>query len=147
MFRNEERGRVVNVHGDDFTATGPKRQLEWFEATVREQYGLTTQPRLGPGDGDAKEATVLNRVVRWTKEGLEYEADPRQIERFISECGLDGSKSVTTPGVKASFTELEEDVVLPSQLHTAFRGAAAGATTWLLTASTVNSRAKKYAGV
>ena len=27
VFRNEERGIVLNVHGDDFIATGPKRQL------------------------------------------------------------------------------------------------------------------------
>ena len=32
---------------------------------------------------------------------------------------------MSAPGVKASFTELEEDAVLPSERHTAFRGAAA----------------------
>ena len=69
----------------------------------------------------------MNRVIRWCDNPcrVDYGADPRQIERLILECGIDGSKSVATPGVKASFTELEEDVVLPSQLHTAFRGAAA----------------------
>ena len=76
VFRHEDRGIVLNVHGDVFTATGPKRQLDWFEATMREQYELTTQPRLGPGDGDAKEGIILNRIVRWTEQGLGYEADP-----------------------------------------------------------------------
>ena len=44
---------------------------------MRKQYELTTQPRLGPGPEDAKEGIILNRIIRWTPEGLEYEADPR----------------------------------------------------------------------
>ena len=52
---------------------------------MREQYELTTQPRLGPGDADAKEGVILNRIIRWTEQGLEYEADPRQAEKLIAE--------------------------------------------------------------
>ena len=74
----------MNVHGDDFTATGSKRALDWFETTMREQYELTTQPRLGPGDDDAKEGIILNRIIRWTEQGLEYEVDPRQAEKLIA---------------------------------------------------------------
>ena len=77
-------GTVLNVHRGDFTATGSKRALEWFEATMREQYELTTQPRLGPADGDAKEGVILNRIIRWTEQGLEYEADARQAEKLIA---------------------------------------------------------------
>jgi len=88
VFRHEERGIVLNVHGDDFTAAGPKRQLDWFEGTMREHYELTTQPRMGPGDDDAKEGIILNRVIRWTEQGLEYEADPRQAEKLLAECGF-----------------------------------------------------------
>ena len=127
VFRNDERGIVLNVHGDDFTATGPKRQLGWFEATMREQYELTTQPRLGPGDGDAKEGIILNRIIRWTEAGLEYEADPRQAEKLIAECGLGESNTCATPGVRASFGELENDSPLDPKFHTAYRGAAARA--------------------
>ena len=63
--------------------------------------------------------------MRWVGDHLEYEADPRQVERLVADCGLEGCKSMATPGVRASFAELEEDVPLPQQLHTAFRGAAA----------------------
>ena len=84
VFRHEEKGIVLNVHGDDSTATGSKRALDWFEAAMREQYELTTQPRLGPGDGDAKEGVILNRIIRWTEHSLEYEADPRQAEKLIA---------------------------------------------------------------
>ena len=42
---------AVSVHGDDFTATGPKCELDWFEAIMREQYELTSGGRLGPAAG------------------------------------------------------------------------------------------------
>ena len=127
VFRHEERGIVLNSHGDDFTATGPKRQLDWFEATMREQYGPTAQPRMGPGDDDAKGGIMLNRIIRWTEHGLEYEADPRQAEQLIAECGLGESHTCATPSVRASFSELEDDSPLDPKFHTAYRGAAARA--------------------
>ena len=58
------------VHGDDFTAAGPKDELDWFEAETTKRYVLTVGGRLGPGPLNAKEATVLNRVIRWTSEGF-----------------------------------------------------------------------------
>ena len=63
--------------------------------------------------------------MRWLDGRIGYEADPRQSERFISECGLDGSKGVATPGVESTFTELEADTELSAKTHTAFRGPAA----------------------
>ena len=102
-------------------------EIDWFEDSMRQFYELTTQPRLGPGHEDAKEAIVLNRVVRWTTEGIEYEADPRQVEKLIIECGLQGTNPVATPGVRAPFEETENDQPLDDNAHTPFRGAAARA--------------------
>ena len=56
---------------------------------------------------------------------MEYEADPRQIEQLVADCGLEGAKTMATPGVKPTFDELEVDELLPTKLHTAFRGSAA----------------------
>ncbi len=42
----------------------------------RKKYELKEGARLGPGRGDDKEARILNRPVRWTESGTEYEADP-----------------------------------------------------------------------
>ena len=81
---------MVSVHGDDFTAAGPKDSLDWFEAQMKSKYELTVGGRLGPGARDDKEATVLNRVIRWTGQGLEHEADPRQAERLLEELDLEG---------------------------------------------------------
>ena len=73
------------MHGDDFTAARPKYQLDWFEAKLKENYELTVGGRLGPGAAYDKEARVLNRMIRWTSQGFEYEADPRQVEKLLEE--------------------------------------------------------------
>ena len=50
---------------------------------------------------EGTEGRLLNRVIRWTETGIEYEADPRQVERLLEEIELegDGVKGVVTPGV------------------------------------------------
>ena len=53
------------------------------------------------------------------------EADPRQAEKLIAECGVEGVNSVATPGLRANFEQVEHDKPLEERLHTAFRGAAA----------------------
>ena len=116
---------MCSVHGDDFMSSGPKDALDWYEASLAEEYEISVGPRLGPGRADAKEGRALNRVIRWCEDRIEYEADPRQIERLVAECGLEGAKAVATPSVRATFAELEGDVELDRGLHTAFRGAAA----------------------
>ena len=119
----------MSVHGDDFTAVGPKPELDWFETEMRGCYELTVGGRLGPGPDDDKEATVLNRVIRWTEKGIEYEADPRQVERLLEELDLDGDgvKGVVTPGVKVVAHQVESDEELPMSEFTRFRGLAARA--------------------
>ena len=44
---------------------------------------------MGPGANDDKEATCLNRIIRLCPDGLEYECDPRQIEKLIEELNLE----------------------------------------------------------
>ena len=84
-------------------------------------YDRTT---LGPRP-DRRSRKALNRVIRWTTEGIEYDADPRQAERLISECGLENCQTVAAPGVRATGQDLSDDAQLPPRLTTAFRGSAA----------------------
>ena len=88
-----QRKIVTSAHGDDFTSSGPADSLDWMERVIGENYEVDIQPRIGPGPNDAKEARVLNRVIRWCEDRIEYEADPRQIERLVAECGLGGGRS------------------------------------------------------
>ena len=87
-FYHKGRGITTSVHGDDFTSSGSKPELDWLEGAIGEAYEITIGPRLGPGANDAKETRALNRVIRWCDEHIEYEADPRQVERLVVECGL-----------------------------------------------------------
>jgi hypothetical protein len=127
VFRHKERKLACSVHGDDFTVVGGKRSQDWFEKELRGHYELTASPRLGPAEDDAKEGLILNRVVRWLPDGVEYEADPRQAEKIISECGMEGSNSVATPGVKVTGAQLAEDKPLDTKFHTAYRATSARA--------------------
>ena len=120
---------MTSVHGDDFATAGTKRQLDWFEEAMEQRHELTRGGRFGPGKRDDREATVLNRVVRWTSVGLEYEADPRQVERLLAEVDLAGDKvnGCATPGCKVTTAQIAEERELPSELPTPYRAWAARA--------------------
>ena len=72
---------------------------------------------------------MLNRVVRWTDEGEEYEADPRQAEKLLEELDVvgDGVNGVVTPGVKVASHQVQSGQPLPAEQHTKFRALAARA--------------------
>ena len=80
VFHHPARNVACSVYGDVFTAAGPKPEIDWFEATLKKSNELTVGGRLGLGSTDDKENIVLGRAIRWTKEGIEYEADPRHPE-------------------------------------------------------------------
>ena len=129
VFVHKLKNLATSVHGDDFTTVGPKVELDWLEAKLEAKYELRKGGRLGPGANDSKEFLVLNRAIRWTETGLEYEADPRQAERLLEGLTLSGAdcKSVATPGIKPLVEQLVDDVVLPASALTGFRAQAARA--------------------
>ena len=94
---------------------------------LREKYELKEAARLGPAPEDDKEARILNRIVRWTKDGIEYEADPRQVEKFLEDLDFagEGVKGVVTPGLKIQAHQLQTESGLPAKDHTKFRALAA----------------------
>ena len=88
-----------------------------------EHYELKRGGRLGPGVGDDKEATVLNLVVRWTEQGLDYEADLRHVEKLLESLYLEYARASATPGAKPLPDRVALDKPLPSEQHTTFRAA------------------------
>ena len=77
IFHRTTRDIVCTVHGDGFTAVSPKRHPDWYEKSLESRYELKKGGRLGPGLIDQREATCVNRIIRWCDDGLECEADPR----------------------------------------------------------------------
>ena len=66
--------------------------------------------------------------MRWTKDCLEYEADPRQAERLLADLGLDGDVgSAATPGVKPLAHQVSAEKELNERDHTEYRALSARA--------------------
>ena len=65
---------------------------------------------------------MLNRFVRWTSKGIEYEEDPRQAEKPIRDTEFQGANAVTTPGVKPLPHQLKQGQPLSMADFTRFRG-------------------------
>ena len=99
VFYHRERGLRAYIHGDDFVVVGMPAQLKWMQDRLEEKYELTVEV-LGPAKEQVKEVRVLNRIIRWTKEGIEYEADPRHVEIILKQMNMQDSKAVATPGAK-----------------------------------------------
>ena len=100
---------ICCVRGGDFATARLKDQLDWFKVQLEKKYEPKGNCRLGSGADANEEGKIVNRIVGWTDEGLEYEADPRQSEKIIEELGLEGAKDVSTPAVKASLERVEGD--------------------------------------
>ncbi len=44
---------------------------------MREWYDIKDRGIMGSASGEIKVVTILGRTLRWTREGLEYEADEK----------------------------------------------------------------------
>ena len=99
VFYHSGKNLRAYVHGADFVIVGQLAALQWMRENIEKKYELTVE-MLGPDKGQVKEVRVLNRVLRWTDKGIEYEADPRHVEIILKQLNIDQCKPVTTPGTK-----------------------------------------------
>ena len=51
-------------------------------------------------EGVVKEARILNRIVKATDDGWEYECDQRHVEIILEQLELQDAKPLGTPGVE-----------------------------------------------
>merc|ERR1711973_531261 len=124
FYMAEKNLRVV-VHGDDFTVLGLEADLDWFRRKISEKFEVKFRGRIGPGISDDKSIRILNRVVTWTEEGIEYEADQRHAEIIVKSLDLQAdSKNVTTPGIRREWTPEDEKELSPEDA-TAYRASVA----------------------
>ena len=97
QLRARHEGAVV--HGDDFTASGPDADLAWLKMKFVEKFECKVSI-LGPGAGQSREVCVLNRFMKWSKDGILYEPDPRHSELVVREFGLEGAKAAPAAGTR-----------------------------------------------
>ena len=74
----------------------PRGNLLWLQGHLSERWDIKAT-MLGPESHQAQECKVLNRSIRWTARGIEYEADPRHRQVILKELSLEDCKPVTTP--------------------------------------------------
>ena len=86
---------------------------------------------------------MLNRVVRCTPQGLEYEADPKQAEKLLEAMDLDGANCVATPRLKPLAEQILQEHSLAENQHTNFRARGLEQTTYRPTGRTSNIVLKK----
>ena len=72
---------------------------------------------LGPEASMKKEIQILNRTLRWTKEGITYEADQRHAEIVIGEMNLKRANAVATPAVPESAEEANQRLASPNMIR------------------------------
>ena len=84
---------------------------------------------MGSGEKDVKEMRILNRIVTWYPDRIEYEPDQRHAEIIIKQMGLeDDTKNVVSPGYKRDpKTDEQDQVELSGQAASMYRAMAARA--------------------
>ena len=84
VMTNPETDVRLVVHGDDFTFLGPEEELRKLAEQMGQWYEIKVRGILGPDTGDDKEITILNRIVKWEKNGdITYRADPKHAEIVV----------------------------------------------------------------
>ena len=108
LYHQRDSGLMVLVHGDDFVCVGSRDAARMFKRQLESRFEIKTQV-IGSGEGEQKEGRVLNRIIRVTEDGWEYEADQRHVDILIDELGLRGANGVQTPCEEEKSWEKEDN--------------------------------------
>ena len=127
VFYHPERDLSGVVHGDDFTFCGLEEDLKWIEKLMESWFEIKVRGMLGMDDSDDKEIVILGRIVRYTKDGITYEADPKHRRLILEYFGFDETtRALTHNGDKEGQDTDEWDLEeLPAKEATEFRGMSA----------------------
>ena len=98
-----------------------------FKEIMESRFEIKTTI-VGNAAGEQKEGRVLNRILRVTEHGWEYEPDQRHADMIIEAMGLNNSKGVSTPAEEEKAWEEEaNNEELGTEKATTFRRIAARA--------------------
>ena len=113
------------LHGDDFATVGSVEDAEWLRKKLEERFELKTTVI---GKEEEREGRILNRVIRYTDKGWEYEADQRHTEFLVQALNLTNANPVGTPQEEQKpWLEKEESQKLDGGRAAEYRSLAARA--------------------
>ena len=89
VFYNWESDVSCVCHGDDFTVVEEEEEMRRLAKLMGGWFIIKVRGILGPEIGDDKEIVILGRSVRWTEEGVEFEADRKHRKVLMEHFGFD----------------------------------------------------------
>ena len=123
VFYHPGKDISLVVHGDDFTFCALEPDLVWIQGLMQSWFPIKIRAMIGGEIQDDKEVVILNRLLRWTPSGLEYEADPRHRSVLLEHFGLNGGnvRGLTQNGSKMETYDSYESEYLEGKDATMFR--------------------------
>jgi len=97
LYYYPERELRVIIHVDDFLCSGEAHHLSWLKAGLERKFTLKASV-LGSQPGERKEVKFLNRLIRWTSEGLEVEWGSSPCANVTRGMGDDGVQACRDAG-------------------------------------------------
>ena len=84
MYYNKARNFSTLVHGDDYALVGSLANLRWLKGQLGATFEMKAVIAGHSDESDVvREAKILNRIIRATPDGWEYECDQRHAEIMI----------------------------------------------------------------
>ena len=118
LFHHPTRGIRLLIHGDDFVCLGTPQELYQLRQELESVWLMKFRGMLGV---EVNSLDILNRVIRVTSTGIEFEADPKHARLLAERLGLSGkSNGVTTPG-EHSKSQPGDEEKLPEGDRTYYR--------------------------
>ena len=108
IYYHPQYDLMTLVHGDDFITAGGRAECQWMRRRLERRFEIKSKV-IGAGAGESQEERVLNRVIRCTPQGWEYEADQRHAELIVKDVGMEDAKGVKGPGEDDKPWEVEEN--------------------------------------
>ena len=83
VFFHPQRNMRLTVHGDDFAIPGPMKHLHWLAEQLAKSWIVEIKGILGPPgtEGTSQDIRYLNRILTWDQDGLQWEPEPRHVDR------------------------------------------------------------------
>ena len=125
VFHHPVTGVRLVVWGDDFTFLGHELDLQEVLAQMGRWYDIKMRGILGPDPTDMKEIRILNRMVRWGGEVIEYEADDKHVKTIVADLNLDADSKGSDLPLPREYDAMEDDVELDEGLAKEYRRLAA----------------------
>lgn len=141
LYWHEGLRLTTMVHRDDVVSVGTRQAVEELRQKMEQRVDIKTQI-IGAGPGachgsvhatsqpelEVQKGRVLNRLIRWTKDGWEVEPDQRHDDIIVHELQLHDARAVNTPGEPEAREDGKENAKqLSAETASHYRALSAGA--------------------